>query len=135
MANVRHPQTCLRSVIPRNETQLDFQSQGFRSYNRSRPVPATLRRWLPYLTQHQALHVVRSARPGDWRLESSTGPRGPLHLIDRCGWDVGRLRARLLSGEARRMVEGVPFIKVMGNERGRLGQAALDALAGLGPAA
>lgn len=85
---------------------------GFRAYNRAHPAPSALRKWLPYLTQHQALHVARSLHPEhECRTRSSTAPGGPYYLIAQCKWDKECFRRAILEGRAPAF-EQMPFVKI-----------------------
>lgn len=64
---------------------------GFEKYNRNNEIPPCLEKWLPYLTNHQALHVAWKSVPNqEVRIVDSTSKDMPYHLISVCEWNNSR---------------------------------------------
>ena len=92
----------------------DAIETGLELYNSNNDKPDCLKTWLPYLTNHQSLHIARKKLPDEnISTSSSTKKRKPYRLAAKCKWNnlciVNKLKAQIHLD--------APFYKINGSMR------------------
>lgn len=86
---------------------------GFKTYNKENEKPVCLNGWLPYLTQHQALHIARKKVPDKkLKIMSSTEKHMPYHTVSECHWN-NKSFVNVLKNEKN--LGDTIFLKINGN--------------------